>query len=98
MKKNINLIITGVFLLFLFPFLGFPEFYENMYIILVGFLIGYAVILLRHKSGIVDENEDENSLQEYVLELRNRFRNSSDKPVHLDAKKPPLSKLNVDHE
>lgn len=76
MKKYITTIILAAVLLLIFPFLGLPELWENIYVLILAFVIGSSAILLRHKSGLVlpDDEDDERSLQEYVEELRDRFQ------------------------
>lgn len=75
MKKYINTIIVSSTLLLLFPFLGLPELWENLYVIILAFLIGSATMLLRHKSGLIKDVDEETSLQEYVKELQDQFKN-----------------------
>lgn len=74
MKKYTNTIIVSTLLLLLFPFLGLPEFWENLYVITLAFLAGTAGLLLRHKSGLIKDVDEETSLQEYVKELQDRFK------------------------
>lgn len=75
MKKYFNIILITSFLLLIFPFLALPELWENIYVAVLAFIIGYSSMLLRHKIGISGKEEDETSLQNYVHELKERFRN-----------------------
>ncbi|MFT6829606.1 MAG: uncharacterized membrane protein (DUF106 family) [Candidatus Paceibacteria bacterium] len=74
MKKYINTILIATVLLLIFPFLGFPELWENLYVIILGFIIAMSTLFLRHKSGIVTETDEESSLQDYVKELQDKFK------------------------
>lgn len=74
MKKYLNVIKISTVFLLLFPFLGFPELWENLYVIFFGFIIGSATLLIHHKSGLIQERDEESSLQEYVQELKDRFK------------------------
>ncbi|MCA9352545.1 hypothetical protein KC866_04150 [Patescibacteria group bacterium] len=74
MKKYLNAIIISSILLLIFPFLGFPELWENFYVILIGFVIALSGLFLRHKAGIVEDHDSDTSLQEYVKELQERFK------------------------
>ena len=74
MKKYINTILISTLLLLIFPFLGFPELWENLYVIILGFIIAMSTLFLRHKSGLINEDEEESSLQDYVTELQDRFK------------------------
>jgi|AntAceMinimDraft_13_1070369.scaffolds.fasta_scaffold19999_3 hypothetical protein len=84
MKTYIQIIIIGAFFLMMYPFLGLPELWENLYVILFGFAVGVSGIVLRYKSGLVKDLDDENSLQEYIEELRNKFNDSksSNQDIH----------------
>ncbi len=74
MKKYTNTILITTLLLLLFPFLGLPELWENLYVIILAFLAGSSTLLLRHKSGLITEIDEETSLKEYVKELQDRFK------------------------
>ena len=77
MKKYIRVIIFCSLLLLLFPFLGLPELWEHLYVVVLAFCIGTTTLLLRHKSGLVREDEEEKSLENYVTELKNKFKEQS---------------------
>ncbi len=74
MKNYFNTILIASILLLIFPFLSFPELWENIYVSVLAFTIGYSSMLIRHKVLSENENDDEASLQEYVQELKERFR------------------------
>ncbi len=76
MKKYFNTILIASILLLIFPFLAFPELWENIYVSILAFIIAYTSMLLQHKTKRSDEHgdEDEASLQEYVQELKERFQ------------------------
>jgi hypothetical protein len=96
MKKYLNTIKISSFLLLIFPFLGFSELWENMYVIILGFIIGSTTILLHHKSGLVKQEDEETSLQEYVQELKDKFK---EQIMDNDAQKSSrISDVNIDHE
>jgi len=96
MKKYINTILISTILLLIFPFLGLPELWENLYVIILGFAIAMSTLFLRHKSGIVTETDEETSLQDYVKELQDRFKNQ----VKDDDLKQPtrISDVQVHHD
>lgn len=95
MKKYFNAIKICSVLLLLFPFLGLPELWENIYVILLSFVIGTAIILLQHKSGLIKEEDEESSLQEYVQELKDRFKEQDIKPIKKNTR---ISDVSVDNE
>lgn len=72
MKNYFNVILIASVLLLVFPFLAFPELWENIYVAVLAFVIGYTSMLLRHKH--MKEDDDETSLQDYVQELKERFQ------------------------
>jgi uncharacterized membrane protein len=76
MKKYFNIILITSLLLLIFPFLAFPELIENIYVSVLAFIIGYSSMLLRHNFGL--ETEDETSLQDYVQELKVKFKKHED--------------------
>ena len=83
-----------------FPFLGFPELWENLYIIALGFVIGISVLFLRYKSGLVTDVDEETSLHDYVKELQERFKEQvhghTESPHHTPSR---ISDVQVnDHE
>lgn len=95
MKKYTNTILISTLLLLLFPFLGLPELWENLYVIIFAFLAGSATLLLRHKSGLITEVDEETSLQEYIKELQDRFK---DHTPEEPKKQTRISDVNVDHD
>lgn len=95
MKKYINVILLGSALLIIFPFLGFSEIVENFYVIILAFIIATSTLLLRHKSGLVVEEDEETSLQEYVKELQTRFK---DQETPAEEKKSRISDVTVSHD
>lgn len=96
MKKYLNTIKISSFLLLLFPFLGFPELWENMYVIIFAFIIGTTSILLQHKSGLIKKEDEETSLQEYVQELKDRFKEQITEPE--EKKNSRISDVTINHD
>lgn len=84
MKKYVRIILIGSILLLIFPLLALPELWEQFYVIIIGFIMGTTALLLRHKSGLIESDDSEQSLQDYVTELQTRFR---DHKKHNDIKK-----------
>ncbi len=78
MKGYFNVILFASIALLLFPFLGFPELWENIYVSVLAFVIGYTSMLLRHKTILKLELDKETSLNDYVQELKDRFRNQDE--------------------
>ena len=74
MKTYINTILVSSVFLLLFPFLGFGEIIEYFYVIILGTVIGLSALFLRHKSGLVEEIDEATSLEDYVKELQERFK------------------------
>ena len=74
MKKYFNTILAASVLLLIFPFLAFPEIVENIYVAVLGFVVGYTSLLLRHKIHTVVENDEDVSLQSYVKNLKETFK------------------------
>lgn len=95
MKKYLNVIKISAIFLLLFPFLGLPELWEYLYVIIFSFIIGSSAILLHHKSGLIADQEEESSLQEYLQELKNRFKEQTETPESAD-KKTKISDIDVD--
>lgn len=95
MKKYLNTIKVSALLLLIFPFLGFPELWENMYVIVLAFIIGSAGLLLQHKSGLIKEVNKEASLQEYVQELKDRFK---EQVPESENKNTRISDVNINHD
>ena len=99
MKKYLNTIKVSAVFLLLFPFLGFPELWENIYVITFGFIAGTSVILLHHKSGLIKDQDEESSLQEYIQELKDRFKDQTGDSAQEDtSKKSRISDVIVNHE
>lgn len=78
MKTYFNIIVGAAVALLLFPFLGFPELWENIYVSVFAFLVGYTAMLLRHKVVTRFELDEETSLEDYVQELKERFRENTE--------------------
>lgn len=74
MKNYFNIILFSLVLLILFPFLALPELWENLYVSLLAFVAGSGTLLLRHKTSLRKEVDDETSLQEYAKKLQERFK------------------------
>jgi len=85
MKNYINTILICSLLLLVFPFLGFPELWENLYIILLGCVIGLSVLYLKHKSGLIKITDADASLEEYVQELQEKFKLKKEDPKKIDT-------------
>ncbi len=79
MKKYIQTIKIASILLLLFPFLGLPQSLEHIYVIALGFVSGAAALLMQHKAGLFNSEEDETSLQEYVHDLKKKFKDQEEK-------------------
>lgn len=97
MKKYLNLILIASVLLLIFPFLSFPELWENIYVAVLAFLIAYASMLLHHKISINDNTDEETSLQEYVKELKERFK-SQDESEEPNQKTKRISDISIDEK
>jgi len=93
MKKYVRIILIGSLLLLIFPLLALPELWEQLYVIIIGFVMGTAALLLRHKSGLMESDDSEQSLQDYVTELQTRFR---DHKKHDEIKKVSPQKPRVE--
>ncbi len=78
MKVYFNVILIAAIALLIFPFLGFPELWENIYVSILAFIIGYSSMLLRHKTILKMELDKETSLDEYIHELKDRFRSQDE--------------------
>ncbi|MCA9351197.1 hypothetical protein KC929_00275 [Patescibacteria group bacterium] len=91
MKTYINTILVSSVLLLLFPFLGFGEIIEYLYVIILGCIIGLSALFLRHKSGLVEEVDEATSLEDYVKELQERFKEHA-------KKSPVVSNKPTQHE
>ena len=99
MKKYLNTIKVSAVFLLLFPFLGFPEIWENIYVIIFGFIAGTSSILLHHKSGLIKDQDKENSLQEYIQELKDRFKDQAKESNEKKAQvKSRISDVNMHHD
>ncbi len=81
MKVYFNVILLTSVALLLFPFLGFPELWENIYVVLLAFVIAYTSLLLRHKISLKmgTGTKDESSLDEYIHELKKNFHKHDNK-------------------
>lgn len=79
MKKYTGIILIASLLLLIFPFLGFPELWENIYVAVLGFVIAYTLLLLRHKISLVVPPEDHHeSLQNFVQEVKEQFNEAQE--------------------
>lgn len=77
MKKYFNIIKICSLLLLIFPFLGFPIIFEYFYVIVLGAIIGMTTLALQYKSGFFKKENEETVLEEYVQELKDRFKKQS---------------------
>ncbi len=96
MKIYFNVILCSAIALLLFPFLGFPELWENIYVSVLAFIIGYTSMLLRHKTVLKLELDKETSLNEYVKELKDRFRNQNEQEKGQSHKEKKISDIQLD--
>lgn len=97
MNKYFNVILIGGFLLLFFPFLGFPELWENIYVSVIAFIIGYTSMVLRHKSGLVKKHDPDASLQDYVKELQEKFA-KKEVLAKTEPKKTRLSDISISND
>jgi uncharacterized membrane protein (DUF106 family) len=97
MKKYINLILITSILFLIFPFLGFPELWENFYVIILGFITGTSALFLRYKSGLVTDTDDETSLQDYVKELQDKFKEQVGQDEH-QKNSSRISDVTINHD
>lgn len=98
MKNYFNIILIGSILLLLFPFLGLPEIWENIYVVLFAFVIGYTSMLLRHKSGLVKSNNSDTNFQDYVKELQEKFSSTKESLNPSQEKKSRVSDIQLHDE
>lgn len=97
MKNYFNVILIASILLLVFPFLAFPELWENIYVSILAFIIGYTSMLLRHKYIKIENEDDETSLQDYVRELKDRFKDHQE--IHKNEKKSKrISEISLDEK
>ncbi len=97
MKNYFNTILILSLLLIIFPLLGFPELWENIYVVVIAFAIGYTSMLLRHKVLKESDEDSETSLQEYVKELKDRFQeHKKDQDLSTPAKR--ISDISIDEK
>ena len=95
MKNYFTIILLSAILLLIFPFLAFPELWENIYVSVLSFIIGYTALLFRHKC--IKDDDDESSLQEYVQELKERFKEDNEiLKKKNDIKR--ISEINIDEK
>mgnify|MGYP000377033958 CR=1 FL=1 len=97
MKKYLNIILTAAILLLLFPFLSFPELWENIYVSVLAFIIAYSSMLLHHKMAIHNGSDEETSLQEYIKELKDRFQEQTDSEKN-SPKNKKISDISLDEK
>lgn len=98
MKTYLNIILAAAVLLLIFPFLAFPELWENIYVAVLAFIIGYVSMVIRHKIALLlTEVDEETSLQEYVQDLKDRFTQTGAlSKSEKNAKR--ISDINLDEE
>lgn len=97
MKNYFNIILVLSILLIIFPILGFPELWENIYVVVIAFVIGYTSMLLRHKVIKQDDLDSETSLQDYVKELKERFqKHKEDQTSEVHSKR--ISDISLDEK
>ncbi len=77
MKKYLNIILFSAILLLIFPLLSFPQLWENIYVSILAFIVAYVAMLIHHKVVSPNEKDEETSLQDYVKELKERFKKHS---------------------
>jgi hypothetical protein len=74
MRKYLNVILFCALLLLMFPFFGFPELWETILIFVIGFVVAYATLLIRHHLGDMSPSpDDESSFKQYVHDLQKRL-------------------------
>jgi hypothetical protein len=97
MKNYFNIILISSILLLIFPFLAMPELLENIYVLLFAFVIAYTSLLLRHKIDISIDDDEEISLQDYVKELKERFKKQNEiyQPT---TKEKRISDISIDEK
>ncbi len=98
MKKYFNTILIASILLLIFPFLAFPELWENIYVAVLAFIIGYSSLLLRHKLGISSKEESETSLQDYVHEIKMRFKEENENNHYEEQNSKSISDIPLNEE
>lgn len=97
MKNYFNTILILSLLLIIFPLLGFPELWENIYVVVIAFAIAYTSMLLRHKVLKENDEDSEASLQDYVKELKDRFQqHKEDQDSALPSKR--ISDISIDEK
>lgn len=94
MKRYMNTIFISAILLIIFPFLGLPELWENIYVSLLAFIIGYSLLLLRHRSSLGKEEGEGKTLQDHIQEIKHRF---DEHRHHRDERSSKLSDISL-HE
>lgn len=75
MKYYFNLIQYAAILLLLFPFLGFSETWETLYVIILAIVIGFSNLYIRKNVEGIKRKSEDKSLQGYIDELKTRFKN-----------------------
>lgn len=102
MKKYFNIIKIAAVLLLVFPFLGLPVLLENLYVIILGALVGITTVFIENKLGLMRHENPETSLQEYVQELKEKFQQHNSKIIEKNKTKTSnrISDMvmNEDHE
>jgi hypothetical protein len=79
----------------LFPFLGLPEFWEYVFVLVPAFIIAYCGIWLLKNIDSLTEGSDADSLQDYIENLKKRFKD--EKRKHQGVKKKPYEVEAVDN-
>lgn len=100
MNIYLNIILISAVLLVIFPFLSFPELWENIYVATLAFLIAYFSMLARHKSiSLMQGDDEEKSLEEYVKNLKKQFmENEAAILKEKDENKKSISNINLNEE
>lgn len=85
MKQSLTISTVLACILILFPFIGLPEFWEYLFVVIPAALIAFLNLdsLKKYENIIPDKEED--SLSEYVKKLRQRFKD--EKKSSSDTKK-----------
>ena len=76
MKIYIRTILISAFLLLIFPFLGFSELWEHIYVIILGFIIGTSTLFFYKKINIKSQ------IKEAPIEKLNTIFNTNSKEQH----------------
>jgi len=89
MRKYLNVILLCAVLLLVFPFFGFPELWETIYILVIGFVVAYSILLIRHHLGDMSPSpDDESSFKQYVSDLQGRLGMTGSPKAKSDSSSP----------